>query len=247
VKEQINKIQQKGRNVAAFICESIISCGGQIELPENYLRIVYDTVRTSGGLFIADEVQVGCGRVGSAFWAFQLHDIIPDIVTVGKPIGNGHPLAAVVCTKEVADAFANGMEYFNTFGGNPVSCAIGLEVLRVIKEENLQDNALIVGNYLKEQLLKLQIDFPIIGDVRGQGLFLGFELNGKNKIPLGEKANYLADRMKDFGILMSTDGPDNNVLKIKPPMVFSIDNADELITRLRTVFKEDFLRLDSIN
>jgi len=247
VKEQINKIQQKGRNVAAFICESIISCGGQIELPENYLRIVYDTVRTIGGLCIADEVQVGCGRVGSAFWAFQLHDVIPDIVTVGKPIGNGHPLAAVVCTKEVADAFANGMEYFNTFGGNPVSCAIGLEVLRVIKEENLQDNALIVGNYLKEQLLKLQIDFPIIGDVRGQGLFLGFELNGKNKIPLGEKANYLADRMKDFGILMSTDGPDNNVLKIKPPMVFSIDNADELITRLRTVFKEDFIRLDSIN
>jgi len=246
VQEQINKIQQKGRNVAAFICESIVSCGGQIELPGNYLRIAYDAIRGSGGLCIADEVQVGCGRVGSSFWAFQLHDVIPDIVTVGKPIGNGHPLAAVVCTKEVADAFANGMEYFNTFGGNPVSCAIGLEVLRVIKEEKLQDNALIVGSYLKEQLLKLQIDFQIIGDVRGQGLFLGFELNGKNKIPLGQKATYLANRMKDFGVLMSTDGPDNNVLKIKPPLVFSIENADELITRLRTVFKEDFMQLDSI-
>jgi len=246
VQEQINKIQQKGRNIAAFICESIMSCGGQIELPENYLRIAYDAVRASGGLCIADEVQVGCGRVGSAFWVFQRHNVIPNIVTIGKPIGNGHPIAAVVCTKEVADAFANGMEYFNTFGGNPVSCSIGLEVLRVIKEENLQDNALIVGNYLKKQLLKLQIDFPIIGDVRGQGLFLGFELNGKNKIPLGQKATYLANRMKDFGILMSTDGPDHNVLKIKPPLVFSIENADELITRLRTVFKEDFMQLDSI-
>ena len=244
--DQIKSIMEKDRGVAAFICESIMSCGGQIELPENYLRQAYYEIRKAGGVCIADEVQVGCGRVGSAFWAFQLYDVIPDIVTIGKPIGNGHPLAAVVCTKEVADAFANGMEYFNTFGGNPVSCAIGLEVLRVIKEEKWQENALIVGNYLKEQLLKLQVDFPIIGDVRGQGLFLGFELNGKNKIPLGEKATYLANRMKDFGILMSTDGPDHNVLKIKPPMVFSTENTDELIMRLRTVFKEDFMRLDSI-
>src|SRR5690606_13886811 len=121
-------------------------------------------------------VQTGCGRVGQTFWGFQLHDVIPDIVTIGKPIGNGHPLAAVVCTQEVANAFANGMEYFNTFGGNPVSCAIGNEVLRVIKDEKLQENALKVGTYLKDELLKLQKSFPIIGDVRGQGLFLGFEL-----------------------------------------------------------------------
>lgn len=242
IQEQLEIIQSKGRNVAGFICESIISCGGQIELPEHYLKIAYDLVHKAGGLCISDEVQVGCGRMGSEFWGFQLHDIIPDIVTIGKPIGNGHPLAAVVCTREVADAFANGMEYFNTFGGNPVSCAIGKAVLDTIKKEKLQKNALVVGNYLKEKLSNLQSEFPIIADVRGQGLFLGFELNDAEKHPLTEKATYLANRMKDFGILMSTDGKDNNVLKIKPPIVFSKENADELLKRLKTVFGEDFMR-----
>lgn len=243
IQQQIKKIQKKGRNVAAFICESIISCGGQIELPENYLKIAYREVRKAGGICIADEVQVGCGRIGSDFWAFEMQDVVPDIVTIGKPIGNGHPLAVVVCKKKIADAFANGMEYFNTFGGNPVSCAIGNEVLKVIEEEQLQGNALEVGNYLKQQLKGLQSDFPIIGDVRGQGLFLGFELNGKDKEPLGEKANYLANRMRDYAILMSTDGPDHNVLKIKPPMVFSKENADELVHRLSMILKEDFMKL----
>ncbi|MCX7549740.1 aminotransferase class III-fold pyridoxal phosphate-dependent enzyme [Xanthomarina sp. F2636L] len=242
IDEQIENIHEKGRNLAGFICESIISCGGQVELPENYLKLAYQAVRKAGGLCIADEVQTGCGRVGHTFWGFQLHDVIPDIVTIGKPIGNGHPLAAVVCTQEVANAFANGMEYFNTFGGNPVSCAIGKEVLKVIKDEKLQENALNVGSYLKQELIKLQNPFPIIGDVRGQGLFLGFELVDKNKNPLAEKASYLANRMKDFGILMSTDGKDNNVLKIKPPMVFSVEHADELLMRLKQIFQEDFMR-----
>ncbi len=241
VQEQIDNIQAKGRNVAGFICEPIISCGGQVELPKGYLKITYKAVRDAGGLCISDEVQVGCGRVGSHFWGFQLHDVIPDIVTVGKPLGNGQPVAAVVCTREVADGFANGMEYFNTFGGNPISSAIGMEVLRVIKDENLQDNALTVGNYLKERLWALQKEFPVIGDVRGQGLFLGFELADKNKNPLTEKASYLANRMKDFAVLMSTDGKDNNVLKIKPPIVFSKENADELIFWLQTVLKEDYM------
>lgn len=242
IDEQIENIHEKGRNLAGFICESIISCGGQVELPENYLKLAYQAIRKAGGLCIADEVQTGCGRVGHTFWGFQLHDVIPDIVTIGKPIGNGHPLAAVVCTQEVANAFANGMEYFNTFGGNPVSCAIGKEVLQVIKDEKLQENALKVGNYLKKELISLQKKFPIIGDVRGQGLFLGFELVDKNKNPLAEKASYLANRMKDFGILMSTDGKDNNALKIKPPIVFSKDNADELLTRLKQIFQEDFMK-----
>ena len=242
IDEQIKNIHSKGRNVAGFICESIISCGGQVELPENYLKLAYQSVRKAGGLCIADEVQTGCGRVGQTFWGFQLHDVIPDIVTIGKPIGNGHPLAAVVCTQEVANAFANGMEYFNTFGGNPVSCAIGNEVLRVIKDEKLQENALKVGTYLKDALITLQKIFPIIGDVRGQGLFLGFELTDENKNPLTEKASYLANRMKDFGILMSTDGKDNNALKIKPPMVFSIENADELLNRLKQILQEDFMK-----
>jgi 4-aminobutyrate aminotransferase-like enzyme len=203
----------------------------------------YAAVRKAGGLCIADEVQVGCGRVGSAFWGFQLHGVVPDIVTIGKPIGNGHPLAAVVCTREVADAFANGMEYFNTFGGNPVSCAIGVEVLRVVREEKLQKNALELGEYLKAELRKMQKEFQVIGDVRGQGLFLGIELADHDLHPQTEKAAYLANRMKELGILMSTDGRDVNVMKIKPPMVFSRQDADLLLESLRRVFQEDFIRL----
>ena len=243
VKEQIDCIQDAGRGVAGFICESIISCGGQIELPDRYLKAAYDAVRQAGGVCIADEVQVGCGRVGHAFWAYELHHVVPDIVTIGKPIGNGHPLAAVVCTRAVADAFANGMEYFNTFGGNPVSCAIGLAVLQVIADENLQENARRTGDYLKAGLHTLQKRFPIIGDVRGQGLFLGFELVDELRQPLGDRAGYLANRMRDLGILMSTDGKDHNVLKIKPPAVFSVKNADELLFRLETVLAEDAMAI----
>ncbi len=241
--DAIEKIQTKGRKPAAFICESIISCGGQIELPEGFLQIAYALVKEAGGVCIADEVQVGCGRVGQSFWGFQMHEVIPDIVTIGKPIGNGHPLAAVVCTPEIAQAFANGMEYFNTFGGNPVSCSIGHEVLNVIKDEGLQENAKRTGKYLKDHLMTLQMEYPIIGDVRGQGLFLGFELVDANKLPLTDQAGYLANRMKERGILMSTDGKDNNVLKIKPPLVFSIENAEELIRNLRIVLSEDFMQL----
>ena len=242
VKQCIDNIHNKGRGVGAFIIEPIISCGGQIELPEGFLSKAYAHVREAGGLCISDEVQVGCGRMGKTFWGFQLHDVVPDIVTIGKPLGNGHPLAAVACTQEVADKFANGMEYFNTFGGNPVSCAIGAAVLNTVKREKLQENAREVGEFLKAELEVLLKDFPIIGDVRGQGLFLGIELVDSNMNPLGDQADYLANRMKDHGILMSTDGPDHNVLKIKPPLVFDMDNAKELIFYLRKIFAEDFMR-----
>ena len=210
---------------------------------DQFLEQSYAAVRKAGGLCIADEVQVGCGRVGKAFWGFQLHGVIPDIVTFGKPIGNGHPLAAVVCTREVADNFANGMEYFNTFGGNPVSCITGTEVLRVVREEKLQENALAIGNYLKSELRKMQKDFPVIGDVRGQGLFLGIELTDSDLNPQTDKAAYLANRMKELGILMSTDGKDVNVMKIKPPLVFSLEHADQLLDTLQRVFREDFMQL----
>ena len=225
----IDAIQQKGRNVGAFIIEPIISCGGQVELPEGFLREAYKLVRKAGGICISDEVQTGCGRMGKTFWGFQLHDVTPDIVTIGKPLGNGHPIAAVACTQEVADAFANGMEYFNTFGGNPVSCAIATEVIKTVKRDGLQKNALEVGEFLKTELKELANKFPIIGDVRGQGLFLGIELVDPNLNPLAEQTDYLANRMKDHGILMSTDGPDYNVLKIKPPMVFTRENAEEVV------------------
>jgi len=241
VQKQVDIIHKKRRGVGAFIIEPIISCGGQIELPEGFLEKSYEIIRAAGGLCISDEVQTGCGRMGKTFWGFQLHTVIPDIVTIGKPLGNGHPIAAVACTREVADKFANGMEYFNTFGGNPVSCAIGTEVLRTIKREKLQENALEVGEFLKAELKKLAMEFNIIGDVRGQGLFLGIELVDKNLKPLKEQTNYLANRMKDHGILMSIDGPDNNVLKIKPPMIFNKANAKELIFRLQQILAEDFM------
>jgi len=237
----LKKIQGGGKNVAAFICESILSCGGQIVLPSGYLQAAYALVREAGGLCIADEVQVGFGRVGDHFWGFQLQNVVPDIVTMGKPIGNGHPLAAVVTTPAVAEAFANGMEYFNTFGGNPVSAAIGRAVLQVVQEEDRQAHALTVGQYLKEGLRSLQQDYPIIGDVRGHGLFLGFELvnDPTTLAPAADQATYLANRMREKGILMSTDGPLHNVLKIKPPMCFDTKNADFLLAHLREVFAED--------
>ncbi len=247
VKELIDVIHKKGRGVGAFIVEPIISCGGQIELPKGFLKRSYTYIRDAGGLCISDEVQVGCGRMGKTFWGFELHDVIPDIVTIGKPLGNGHPLAAVACTREVANKFANGMEYFNTFGGNPVSCAIGTEVLQTVKREKLQQNAFEVGEYLKTKLKELAKEFPILGDIRGQGLFLGIELVDKNKNPLARQAEYLINRMKDFGILMSVDGPDSNVIKIKPPMVFTRENGKELIYYLKKVIAEDFVFNYDIN
>ena len=226
--------------LAAFISESILGCGGQVVLPPGYLQGVYQKVRQVGGLCIADEVQTGFGRVGSHFWAFETQDVVPDIVTLGKPAGNGHPLAAVVTTTEVAEAFNNGMEYFNTFGGNPVSCAIGLGVLDVIEQEKLQDNALVTGNYLKSQLTGLSEKYDIIADVRGLGLFIGVALaNGDNlNTPAAVQASYIAERMKQLGVLISTDGPDHNVLKIKPPIVFNHENVDFLIGALDQVLSE---------
>ncbi|HRI59846.1 MAG TPA: aminotransferase class III-fold pyridoxal phosphate-dependent enzyme [Saprospiraceae bacterium] len=245
VAEAVQKIRSEGCGPAAFICESVISCGGQIPLPPGYLAAAVKSVRGGGGLYIADEVQTGCGRHGRHFWAFEEHGVTPDIVTIGKPIGNGHPLGVVVTTLAIADAFANGMEYFNTFGGNPVSCAIGLEVLRVIRDEGLQQHALETGAYLNGQLLELARQYPVIGDVRGTGLFLGFELvkNPETLEPAAAQTAYLANRMRTLGVLMSTDGPFHNVLKIKPPMVFDRRDADFLAEMLDRVLQEDFMRL----
>ena len=194
-------------------------------------------MRSHGVVSVADEVQVGFGRVGSHFWGFDMQDALPDIVTLGKPIGNGHPLAAVVTTPEIADAFANGMEYFNTFGGNPVSCTIGLTVLDIIEEEGLQEHALEVGRYLKEQLS--EINHPLIGDIRGAGLFLGVELvrDMETLEPATVEAATIKNMLRNERILISTDGPFENVLKIKPPIVFSRKNADQLVSALNRAFQ----------
>ncbi|MXX84317.1 MAG: aminotransferase class III-fold pyridoxal phosphate-dependent enzyme [Chloroflexi bacterium] len=228
VAEKIAAIDTHGGKLAAFFAEGILACGGQLPLPAGYLRRAYAMTRAAGGVCVADEVQTGFGRVGEHFWAFELSGVVPDIVTMGKPIGNGHPLGAVVTTPEIAAAFDNGMEYFNTFGGNPVACAIGLEVLRIIDDENLQANARSVGTYWQRQLRELQERYPIIGDVRGAGLFLGIELvrDPQTLQPAAWQAAYIAERMKALGILVSTEGPLGNVLKLKPPIIFQRDHVD---------------------
>jgi len=226
---------------AAFMAEPLLGCGGQIVPPPGYLRAAFEHVRAAGGLCIADEVQVGFGRAGSHFWAFETQGVVPDILTLGKPIGNGFPLAAVVTTREIADAFANGMEYFNTFGGNPVACAVGNAVLDVIEREALQANALAVGVHLFEGLQGIAQRHPIIGDVRGTGLYLGAEmvLDPETLTPAAVEADYVINRMRDHGILISTDGPLHNVLKLKPPMCFSHADAERFLTTLDGILGED--------
>ena len=232
-----------GPGVAAFVAEPILSCGGQIEPPEGYLAAAYRHIRRVGGVCVADEVQVGFGRVGDAFWAFELQGVVPDIVTLGKPMGNGHPVAAVVTTRKIADSFANGMEYFNTFGGNPVSCAAARAVLAEMRDGNLQERARRTGRALLTRLRDVAARRPIIGDVRGRGLFLGVELvrNRQTRTPFPEACTYVVNRMRARGVLMSADGPDHNVLKIKPPLVFNEDNAAELAATLDFVLGDSAL------
>lgn len=241
LRKALAETEKEGRGVAAFIFESLMGCGGQIVFPENYLKEAFKIVREKRGLCIADEVQVGFGRVGSHFWGFETQEVIPDILTLGKPMGNGFPLAAVVTTPQIADAFAPGMEYFNTYGGNPVSCAAGMAVLDVIEEEGLQQKAREVGGYLKGELERLKEKYPLIGDVRGKGLFLGLELvkDREKREPAPLQAEYLINRMREEGVLLSTDGPDQNVIKVKPPLVFTKDDADLLVSRLEKVLSED--------
>ena len=231
----IKDLSLQGVELAGFIHESILSCGGQIVLPEGYLQAVYKAVRAQGGVCIADEVQVGFGRTGKHFWAFELQDVIPDIVVLGKPIGNGHPMGAVICTEEIAYAFDNGMEYFNTFGGNPVSAIVGKAVIDEIENKKLQQNAWLVGTYLKRSLEHICSDFPIIADVRGHGLFLGIEFLDEAGNPDADFAHAFSEHMLARKILISTDGPDHNVIKIKPPITFQLEHADILLKNIREV------------
>jgi 4-aminobutyrate aminotransferase-like enzyme/Ser/Thr protein kinase RdoA (MazF antagonist) len=237
--EHIRAAIENGFLPGAFICESLLSCGGQIVLPANYLKQVYEYVRRAGGVCIADEVQVGFARIGSHFWGFQSQGVVPDIVTLGKPIANGHPMGAVITTPAIAASFANGMEFFSTFGGNPVSCAIGLAVLDVIRDEQLQQNAQTTGSYLLHGLSRLKERFPLVGDVRGMGLFVGIEFVTDGKKPAARQAAYIANRMKENSVLVSTDGPEHNVIKIKPPLIFTQANADQLLTALERILDEN--------
>ncbi|KAM5194161.1 ethanolamine-phosphate phospho-lyase [Mantella aurantiaca] len=242
----IREAHQNNRQIAAFIAESMQSCGGQIIPPPGYFKKVAEYIHEAGGVFIADEVQVGFGRVGKHFWSFQLQgeDFVPDIVTMGKPIGNGHPMSCVVTTREIAEAFgATGLEYFNTFGGNPVSCAIGLAVLDIIEKEDLRGNATRVGNYLMELLEEQKEKHQLIGDIRGAGLFIGVDLvkDRKLRTPATAEAQHIIYKLKEKKILLSADGPHRNVLKFKPPMCFTKEDAKmvvDIIDELLTVIEE---------
>jgi 4-aminobutyrate aminotransferase-like enzyme len=208
--------------------------------PNGYLRDVYRFVRSAGGVCIADEVQTGLGRMGASFWAFEDQGVVPDIVVMGKPLGNGHPIGAVATTRAIANAFDNGMEFFSTFGGNTVSCAIGIAVLDVVREENLQEHARRVGEKLLADLRALAARYPLIGDVRGSGLFLGVELvrDRMTLEPATEEASFVVNRMRDRGVLIGTDGPHHNVLKIRPPMPFGLDDGAILLEALEASVRE---------
>lgn len=229
------QIAKEQGNIAAFIAEPIVGCGGQVPLAMNYLKEVYPEIRSQGGVCISDEVQVGFGRLGSHFWGYEMYGVIPDMVVLGKPMGNGHPIGAVVTTTKIAESFDNGMEFFSSFGGNPVSCAIGEAVLDAIEEDQLQAHALNVGTYLKNTLLRMKDIYMEIGDVRGSGLFLGVELIHQNGGPNTDLAQIIKNELRKKFILVSTDGPYNNVLKIKPPLYFNYENSLELIDQLKII------------
>jgi 4-aminobutyrate aminotransferase-like enzyme/Ser/Thr protein kinase RdoA (MazF antagonist) len=239
VEETIADLRAAGLNLCGFIAESLPSVAGQLVFPEGYLTRVYQAVREAGGVCIADEVQTGYGRIGSHFWGFESQAVVPDIVVLGKPIGNGHPIGAVITTPEIAASFDNGMEFFSTFGGNTVSCAVGLAVINVVLEENLQAHAMKVGERMLRGLNKLTPRREIIGDVRGSGFFLGVELvrDRRTLEPATSEANLVVNRMRHEGILIGTDGPFHNVLKIRPPLPFSASDADRLVHSLDECLK----------
>jgi 4-aminobutyrate aminotransferase-like enzyme len=235
----IDIIQKLDVPLGGFIAESMPSVAGQIVLPDGYLDKVYDVVRGAGGVCIADEVQTGFGRIGTHFYAFEKYGVVPDIVVLGKPIGNGHPIGAVITTRAIAESFDNGMEFFSTFGGNNVSCAIGLKVLEVMHEENLQAHALRVGEHLLTGLHELHPRHEVIREIRGSGFFLGVEL--------AHEASDVVNQMRERGILMGTEGPLHNVIKIRPPMPFSREDADRVIEALDEVFSRTGAKTQSKN
>jgi 4-aminobutyrate aminotransferase-like enzyme/Ser/Thr protein kinase RdoA (MazF antagonist) len=236
----IDAARARGRELSAFIAESCPSAGGQIVFPPGYLAGTYESVRRAGGVCIADEVQTGLGRLGTHFWGFASQGVVPDIVVMGKSLGNGHPLAAVVTTRAIADAFDNGMEYFSTFGGNTVSCAVGSAVLDVMRDDALQAHALEVGAAMLAGLRALLDKHALVGDVRGSGLFLGVELvkDRDTLEPATAEADYVANRMREEGILLGTDGPLHNVVKIRPPMPFDKTDGARLVETLDGVLGE---------
>lgn len=234
VDRAIGTLAQRGHRPAVFITDNIFSSNGVLTAPPGYLRNAYRSVRAAGGLAVADEVQSGLCRLGDHYWGFQDSDVVPDIVTMGKPLGDGHPLAAVVTTPGIAEAFARRYGYFNTFGGNPVSAAAGLAVLDVIEAEGIRQNVHDTGRFLRDGLAALTERYEHLGDVRGKGLFFGLEIvcDRASREPAADTAGRMREHLRRHGVLLGTTGPFDNVLKIRPPLVFGREHAALLLERL---------------
>jgi ethanolamine-phosphate phospho-lyase len=228
-------------DTSTFICEYMQSCGGQIIPPKNFYQELYKYLRAKGVVCIGDEVQTGFARLGENYWAFEYYGVVPDILTIGKAMGNGCPVAAVICTKEIAESFKQrDMEFFSTFGGNPLAMAASSAVMDVIEWQKLQENARETGAYLKKRLVEEILPFKNVGDIRGVGLFQGIDIvkSKESREENGELAKKIIMRMRDKLVLISRDGPLHNVLKIKPPIVFNKENVDTLIEKLKETLEE---------
>jgi 4-aminobutyrate aminotransferase-like enzyme len=233
-------VDARGGKVAGFIAETFPSVGGQIIPPKGYLQDVYKKIRAAGGVCIADEVQTALGRLGEYYFAFEQQQVTPDIVVMGKPIGNGHPIGVLVTTKAIAESFAKGPEYFSTFGGSNLSCRIGKEVLDIVDDEGLMENAKVMGEKLLSGLKRLKATHPMIGDVRGCGLFIGLDLvdDRATKAPSTQGADYVKNRMREHRILMGTEGPADNILKIRPPITIEAQDVEMILQVMDQVLGE---------
>lgn len=239
VQAAIDDLKRHGIKPALLIVDTIFSSDGVVGGPKGFLKPAVDAIHAAGGLFIADEVQPGFGRTGDAMWGFMRHGVQPDMVTVGKPMGNGYPMAGVIMRPQVVAEFGEKARYFNTFGGNPVAAAAGMAVLDVIKADNLQNNARDVGAFMQDEFRQLAAEFAVIGDVRGAGLFIGVEIvsDAKSKTPDAATTSRLVNGLRERRILISASGPAANVLKIRPPLVFSRENAGMLVAGMREVLE----------
>ena len=239
VQAAIDDLKRHGIKPALLIVDTIFSSDGVVGGPKGFLKPAVDAIHAAGGLFIADEVQPGFGRTGDAMWGFMRHGVEPDMVTVGKPMGNGYPMAGVIMRPQVVAEFGEKARYFNTFGGNPVAAAAGMAVLDVIKADNLQNNARDVGAFMQDEFRQLAAEFAVICDVRGAGLFIGVEIvsDAKSKTPDAATTSRLVNGLRERRILISASGPAANVLKIRPPLVFSRENAGMLVAGMREVLE----------
>jgi 4-aminobutyrate aminotransferase-like enzyme len=238
--DDLDALAGEGRGVAAFLCEPVLGNAGGVLLPEGYLAGAYDRVRARGGLCIADEVQVGFGRMGSTFWGFEQAGAVPDIVTIAKPMGNGFPIGGVITSKRIADALSSQGQFFSSAGGSTLSCRIGLAVLDAMIEDDVQRNALEIGSRLADGLRELADRHPLVGPVHGAGLYLGVELvrDRETLEPAAAEAAAICERLRELGVIVLTTSERSNVLKVKPPLCLTAESADHVVAMLDRVLTE---------